>query len=222
MPTPWTYFILFFWGWWLMLWRTLLCTADNREDCVWRSLCGSSQVQAGQMLWMEMNVKRPDSGCDICARGKSEKFSCMTYFQTSHFRYQAKKEGSFRTFPFRFPHLVLLQISSYCRTIRCINRQMQNKYNNNMTGSFNTSCATNHHVESESVYSSQDDSFDLSACQYVDEIQRCIFSPVILDGASDDLSTCWAFQKAFYFDLHQQGMERSLLGLSPPRPLWIH
>lgn len=32
-------------------------------------------------------------------------------------------------------------------------------------------------------------------------------------GASNDLSTCWAFQSGFYFDLHQQGMEWSRLGL---------
>lgn len=37
-----------------------------------------------------------------------------------------------------------------------------------------------------------------------------------LSGASNDLSTCWAFQSVFYFDLHQQGMEWSRLGLSPP------
>lgn len=41
-----------------------------------------------------------------------------------------------------------------------------------------------------------------------------------LNGASNDLSTCWAFQSGFYFDLHQQGMEWSRLGLSPPEAPW--
>lgn len=41
-----------------------------------------------------------------------------------------------------------------------------------------------------------------------------------LNGASNDLSTCWAFQNGFYFDLHQQGMEWSRLGLSPPEAPW--
>lgn len=54
----------------------------------------------------------------------------------------------------------------------------------------------------------------LSVCQYADGNQGCIFSWVFPDGASNDLSTCWAFQNGFYFDLHQQGMEWSPLGLS--------
>lgn len=60
---------------------------------------------------------------------------------------------------------------------------------------------------------------DLSVCQYVDANRGCFFLSLFfspLDGASNDLSTCWAFQNAFYFDLHQQGMEWSRLGLSPP------
>lgn len=68
----------------------------------------------------------------------------------------------------------------------------------------------------------QEDTFDLSACQYVNEIWGCVFSRVIRDGASDDLRTCWGFQRGFYFDLHQQGMEWSLLGLAPSKPLRIH
>lgn len=68
----------------------------------------------------------------------------------------------------------------------------------------------------------QEDTFDLSACQYVDGNQGCIFSRVFLDRASNDLNTCWVFQKGFYFDLHQQGMEWSRLGLSPSEPPWTH
>lgn len=49
-----------------------------------------------------------------------------------------------------------------------------------------------------------------------DVFSLCSFST----GASNDLSTCWAFQSGFYFDLHQQGMEWSRLGLSPSEPLW--
>lgn len=40
----------------------------------------------------------------------------------------------------------------------------------------------------------------------------------MLEGATDDLNTCWAFQITFYFEMHQHGM----LGLSPSRPLWTH
>lgn len=87
---------------------------------------------------------------------------------------------------------------------------------------FITPCATSRNVEIERVCLRQEDTFDLSVCQYVDGNQGCILSRVFLNRASNDLSTCWAFQKGFYFDLHQQGMEWSLLGLSPSKPLWTH
>lgn len=83
---------------------------------------------------------------------------------------------------------------------------------------FITPCATSHNVEIERVCLRQRNAFDLSVCQYVDGNQGCIFSRLFLN----DLSTCWAFQKCFYFDLHQQGMEWSRLGLSPLEPLWTH
>ena len=83
-------------------------------------------------------------------------------------------------------------------------------------------CAAGREVKTDRVCLRREDIFDLSVCQYVDGNQGCVFSRVFLHRASNDLSTCWAFQNDFYFDLHQQGMEWSRLGLPPSEPLWTH
>lgn len=83
-------------------------------------------------------------------------------------------------------------------------------------------CAAGREVKTDGVCLRREDVFDLSVCQYVDGNQGCVFSRVFLHRASNDLSTCWAFQNDFYFDLRQQGMEWSRLGLPPSEPLWTH
>lgn len=83
-------------------------------------------------------------------------------------------------------------------------------------------CAAGREVKTDGVCLRREDIFDLSVCQYVDGNQGCVFSRVFLHRASNDLSTCWAFQNDFYFDLRQQGMEWSRLGLPPSEPLWTH